>query len=97
MKKKFLGRVEIRKVGSYKKLERLLDKKGLLEGILETSSKSFGGAVWLIKKDDQEYVALSSYSRKVKARKDGRNYYFYRYYLINPEKLDELLNLFYDD
>jgi hypothetical protein len=94
MRKKYLGRVNIKKaVGSYKKLERVLDKQGLLDGIIETTSKGFGGGIWSIRKDGKEYVAISTYSRKVKRRKDGRVFYVYRYYLVEARNFDRLLQI----
>jgi hypothetical protein len=95
-KKKFpIGKIDIRKVGSYANLERILKEKGLLVEVVETASKGSGGTVWVIeKKDDtRQYIAVSSYSKKVKSR-DGRTYYFYRYFLVDSEHTKELLKIF---
>jgi hypothetical protein len=98
MKKRFLGKVDVRrKIGSYAKLERLLDKKGLLEDIITTTNKGFGGGVWSIKRNGREYIGISTYSRKVRRKRDGKVFYIYKYYLVRPERIDELLSLFYDD
>jgi len=92
MKKKFLGKVNVRKVGSYANLKKILEEKKLLVEVVETTSKGGGGTIWLIEKDDREYVAISTYSRRVRRKKDGRYFYIYRYYLVSD--LEKLLKIF---
>ena len=91
-----LTRVDIRKVGSYEKLKRILKEKGLLVEVVETASKGGGGTVWVIEKknDPTQYISISTYSRKVRSRKDGRTYYFYRYFLVEADKLNQFLQIF---
>lgn len=93
-KKEFLRKIDIRrKVGSYANLKKILEEKGLLIEVVETTSKGGGGTVWLISKDNNEYVAISTYSRQVISKRDGRKYYIYRYYLVGKNKLNELMQI----
>jgi 2-phospho-L-lactate guanylyltransferase (CobY/MobA/RfbA family) len=91
-----LGKINIRKVGSYANLERILREKGLLAEVVETTSKGSGSTVWVIEKknDPRQYVAISSYGKQIRSRKDGRKYYFYKYFLVDGEYTKELLKIF---
>jgi hypothetical protein len=93
-KKIFLKKINVRKsVGSYEKLRKILKERGLLEDVVSTTSKGGGGTIWIVEMDGGEYIAISTYSHQVIPRHFDYPFYFYKYFLVKPDKLDEVLQI----
>ena len=91
--KEVVGKLNPRRLGGYKVIEEKLRKENLLVEVVETTSKGGGGKVFFVKKNGMGFFAISTYSRKVVSRKNKMTHYFYRYYLISPEKFDRVVKL----
>jgi hypothetical protein len=100
---KFESKEEITKINikrlfvSYKRLEHLMNKLNVKYLKVVTTEKSKGGTLYKVKYNGKEYIGLSTYSRQAKSKKDGRVYFYYTFYLMEPEEFNNLMSIFLEE
>jgi len=92
--KEELTKINIKKFfGSYERMKEILNMLGY-EVIKVKAHEGETGTLYKIRFNGKEYIGICNYPTHVTPKK-GKKYTYYTYYLMEPEALQDYLNLLY--